>query len=79
MPENGGFPCAIDGLQVLWNRCWSVVADLMGVGNCASALEKTHIPLNQDAPGNIKIPCQTRRRAAELVATVCSCNGIRRF
>ena len=43
----------------------------MRVGNCASGLEMAHNPGNEDAPGKIhEIPCHTRRRVEEIVATV---------
>ena len=29
------------------DRCWSAVADLMGIGNCVSDLKKAHIPHNE--------------------------------
>ena len=35
------------------DRGWSVIADLMSVGNNASGLEKAHIPRNRGEPGKI--------------------------
>ena len=73
MPENDGFPCAIDGLWLV--RCWRIDANLMSAGNCARGLETAHIPRSkQRCTGkDHDIPFHTRRRVDEILATVCSC------
>ena len=55
MPENGEFPCPIDGLRVFGDRCRPIVDDIMSARNCACGIETAHISRNQDAPGKITI------------------------
>ena len=47
----------------------------MSAENCARGLEKAHIPRSENALGGIdhEIPCHTRLRFDEILATVCPC------
>ena len=50
-PGNSRFPCGVDCLRVLATDAGLPLADLTSVENCASDLEKVHIPRSEFVSG----------------------------